>query len=104
MSTYSHRIFYGPVPAGIATVYTNATTDAVVLRDIEVVNAATSTLPFALYVTPSGGSTTQVLNNQVTNGQHIQITGRIVLEVGDSVQVASTGTGLTVYCSGYIFK
>lgn len=104
MPTYSHRIFSGAVPAGLETAYTNSTGDSVVLRDIEIVNAASGTLPFALYVTPSGGSTTQVLNNQVTAGQHLQWEGRIVLEPLDQLEIASTGPGLTVYISGYIFQ
>ena len=103
MPTYSKQLFsVNSTTAGV-TVYTSPVGIVTVVRDIEAVNATSSTDSLNIYLTsvPGSASTFIFKVNQLAPGNSSRWEGRAVLAAGQSIQLYSGAAGWTVLCSGY---
>ena len=98
------RMFQAAIVAAATTQYTVPASRQDVIKDIEVANTTAGALTFTMNVVPTGGSAgtgNQVLPAvTIPANQTLHWTGTIVMNAGDFISTAASGTGLTVTMSG----
>lgn len=103
MAIYSVQLFAALSTTSGVTVFTAPSSGAIVIRDIEIVNATPNTDDLNIYtLAVSGFASAYIFKaRQLPAGNWVQWHGRVVLEPNQGVQLYSGAAGWTVLASGY---
>lgn len=98
------RLFQAALPVAATTQYTTPAARQDVIKDMEFANTTGAAITLIVNIVPTGGTASaanQILPTvTIPANQTFHWTGTIVMNAGDFISTAASGTGITATVSG----
>jgi len=92
------------ITVGVTTLYTVPASTRCIVKNLDVINTSAGALTFRIFFVPSAGTAgtgnAVFYDFSINAKENIQWTGTQVLNVGDTIQIQASGTGITITASG----
>lgn len=92
------------ITTGVTTLYTVPASTRAIVKNLDIVNTSAGALTYRVFLVPSAGTagTANALfyDFPIDTKENIQWTGTQILNVGDTIQIQASGTGITITASG----